>query len=320
MVKTLLRVLISVVFIALFAYAVRDDIPSIMHALQHVNRTLAAAASALFLSTILILSKRLQLIFETEGVPIKLRETSNLTFVGYFFNNFLPTSVGGDIVKAICASKVTRQPVKSLTAVLMDRIFGLSTFIVIPSICLFFIMDRINNPTVPILVYSFLGLALICFLLLFNRSLARRFGFIETLLGYLRLADKARKIYDGLHKFKSHKAVAVEAIFLSVLGQSISIVVLFMLALSLGSNAHVVYFFILIPVVHLVSMAPSLGGLGIRENAYIYFLSPYIGRENAAALGILWLGLLLMLSVIGAIIYLVRQDYHFSWKDAVVSS
>ena len=54
---------------------------------------------------------------------------------------------------------------------------------------------------------------------------------------------------------------------------------------------------------------------------FFYFLSPYIGKENAAALGILWLGLLFLLSLIGGIIYLVRHDYHirFGPSGAVVS-
>ncbi|MBI4353492.1 MAG: hypothetical protein HY593_06190, partial [Candidatus Omnitrophica bacterium] len=40
------------------------------------------------------------------------------------------------------------------------------------------------------------------------------------------------------------------------------------------------------------------------------FLGPSIGREYAAALGVLWLGLLFLLSVVGGVIYLLRHDYH----------
>lgn len=74
-------------------------------------------------------------------------------------------------------------------------------------------------------------------------------------------------------------------------------------------------FFLLIPIVHLVSMVPSLNGLGPREWAYVYFLKPYVGKEVAAALGILWLGLLFLLSVVGGLIYLIRHDYHIRFKD-----
>jgi hypothetical protein len=66
-------------------------------------------------------------------------------------------------------------------------------------------------------------------------------------------------------------------------------------------------------------MLPSLNGLGIREGAFIYFLTPYMGKEYAAALGILWLGLLILLSVIGGAIYLIRHDYHIRFKEAVMT-
>ena len=101
---------------------------------------------------------------------------------------------------------------------------------------------------------------------------------------------------------------------LSVIGQSISIIVLYLLGRALGSSTSLIYFFLLVPVVHLVSMLPSLNGLGIREGAYTYFLAPYMGKEAAFALGILWLGLLILLSIIGGVIYLIRHDYHIQFK------
>ncbi len=308
--KILTRLTISLGFLGLLFYLMKDEAPMILEVLRNANRKMLLVMVGVFLSTVFILARRLQLIFAAEDVSIRLRETLNLTFVGYFFNNFLPTSVGGDIVKAMCATRVTGEPVKSVTSVLMDRIFGLFTFILIPSISLLFILKNLSNPAVPVIVYSFLALSIFCSFLIFNRGVARRFRFVETLLGYVRLGAKARKIYDGLHNFKNHKGVVAQAMLLSIIGQGIGIFVLYGLSRALGADVSPVYFYLLVPVVHLVSMLPSLNGLGIREGAYIYFLSPYIGKEQAAALGILWLALLFLLSLIGGIIYLVRQDYH----------
>jgi uncharacterized protein (TIRG00374 family) len=306
----LMRVTISAGFIGLLFYLVREDIPQIFHALKHVDKSLLVFSVFIFFVSVGVMAKRLQLIFAAEDVKIPFLETSNLTFVGYFFNNFLPTSVGGDIVKAMCAAKITGAPVKSVTSVLMDRIFGLFTFILIPSVSLLFFLKNIENRWVPIVTYSFLGLALFCFFMLFNRGLARRFKFIEHFLNRLGVGQKVRKIYDGLHNFKNHKRVVAEAMFLSLLGQSVSIFVLYLMAVALGARASLIYFYLLVPVVQLLSMLPSLNGLGIREGAYIYFLTPYIGRESAAALGVLWLGVLFLLSLAGGVIYFFRHDYH----------
>ena len=315
--KILLRALISLGFIGLLFYGLRDDIPKIVDTLGHMNHPLVAASAGVFLGSVWLLARRLQLIFEVKGIPISLASAVNLTLVGYFFNNFLPTSVGGDLVKAMCAARLTKNTVLSVTGVLMDRIFGLFIFILIPSITLLFYMKKIGNPVVPVVVYSLLFFSGLCFFLIFSRNVARRFGFVVALLSRFGLEKKARQIYEGLHDFKNHKRAVVAAMLLSVTGQSISIVVLYAMALALGAHAPLIYFFLLVPVVHLVSMAPSLGGLGIRENAYVYFLAPFIGRQYAAALGILWLGLLFMLSVFGGLIYLFLPKYHIRLKEAV---
>ena len=253
----LLRVFISVAFLSLLFYLVREDIPEITHALKSANSSLLVAGVLIALGTVLVLSKRLQLIFAAEDVRINFWEISNLNFVGYFFNNFLPTSVGGDIVKAMCASKITGQPVKSVTSVLMDRIFGLFTFVMIPSVSLLFFLKQVKNPAVPMLIYSLLGVSLLCFLLLFNRNLARRFKFVEHFLDFFRIGKKVRKIYDGLHNFKNHKGVVAEAMFLSILGQSVNIFVLYIFSRALGAQTNVIYFYLLVPVIHLLSMLPS---------------------------------------------------------------
>jgi glycosyltransferase 2 family protein len=313
----ILRTAISLLFIGLLFYFMRDQIPQVVAALRQVDRPLLIGAVLLFLTTVWILGCRLKVIFKAKGVAMGLQDAVNLTFVGYFFNNFLPTSVGGDIVKAMCASRITQNPVKSVTSVLMDRIFGLFVFILIPSLTLLFYMKNIADPRVPIIVYSLLAFSAFCFFLIFNRGIARRFGFIETLLSKVGIGAKVRELYDGLHDFRYHKDAVVISMLLSVVGQTISILVLYAMAVALGSHTAVVYFFLLVPVVHLVSMLPSLGGLGIREGAYVYFLKDYVGEHNAFALGILWLGLLFLLSIIGGLIYLVRHDYHIRLKQAV---
>lgn len=313
----LLRAAISLGFLGLLFFLVREDIPDILLTLKNMDHGIAASATAVFLSAVVIMALRLRLIFGVKAIPISLAESTRLTLVGYFFNNFLPTSVGGDIVKALCASRVTKSGVKSVTGVLMDRIFGLFTFILIPSVTLLFHLKNIGNPLVPAMVYSLLAASVACFFLIFHRATARRLRFVEDLANRIKIGPKLRELYEGLHDFKNHKQAVAGAMLLSVLGQSVSILVLYMMARALGSTVSPVYFFLLVPVVHLVSMLPSLNGLGIREGAYTYFLAPYMGREAAFALGILWLGLLILLSVVGGVIYLIRQDYHIRFKGAV---
>ena len=321
--KNFIGVFVSLALIALLVVMMRDKLPSILQTLKNGNHALIFAALLIFLSTVWVMALRLKLIFNTKAIPMAVREAASLTFVGYFFNNVLPTSVGGDLVKAMCASRLSGEPVKSLTVIMMDRIFGLFMFILIPCASLIFLRDKID-PRVPVIVYSFLFFSTMCFFLLFNRSIARRFHFIERTLNRVGLGAKVRMIYDELHDFKNHKKIVVIAMLLSVLGQVLAIVVLYLLAVALGADPGTwAYFFLLVPVVHLISMVPiTMGGLGLREGGYVVFLKNFIGSEKALGMGILSFGFLLFLSVIGGFIYLFRREYHIqlSKPDATKTS
>jgi uncharacterized protein (TIRG00374 family) len=316
--KILFRAVISVAFLVLLYFLVRDEFPSILQVLNRADRPMIAVSVLLFLLTVAVMAWRLRIILAVKGLRISLSEGCQLTFVGFFFNNFLPTSVGGDIVKAMCAARITKSTVHSITSILMDRMFGLFTFILIPSLTLLFFMRQIGNPMVPKVVYTFFGLSCLCFFLLFNRKVGRKLRFLQNFMDQFGLGRKLREVYEGLHDFVNHKWVVFFALALSIAGQTVSILVLYLMGLAMGIHTAMIYFFLLVPVIQLVSMLPSLNGLGIREGAFIYFLTPYMGKEYAAALGILWLGLLIFLSVIGGVVYLIRHDYHIRFKEAVI--
>ncbi len=312
--KFLLRTSISALFLGLLIYLMRDNFTQILSVLKNIDRPLSLTAVLIFLSTVLVLAWRLRVIFIAEGIALKLSDAVNLTFIGYFFNNFLPTSVGGDIVKAMSAAQITGEPVKSVTCVLMDRIFGLFTFIIIPSVSLLFFLRDIKNVFVPIIVYSFLGASILCALLLFSKRVSARFKWAQRILERFAVGRSIFKVLRGLHEFRGRRRLMVQAMMLSVVGQSVNIYVLYLMAHALGSPAPLAYFYLLVPVVHLLSMVPSLNGLGVREWAYVYFLTPYLGQAYAFAIGILWFGLLAISSVIGGVIYLLRHDYHIGFK------
>ena len=109
--------------------------------------------------------------------------------------------------------------------------------------------------------------------------------------------------------------VVARAMALSMFGQGISIFSLYLVAVALGADGSVwPKFFLLVPVVHLISMLPSINGLGIREFSYVYFLKSSVGNDIAAAVGILYLGLLILASLIGGVVYFFRKDYHLNFK------
>ncbi len=317
--KSLPQLVISLFFIGLLFYLMRNDLPQIAQTLKQANPWLIVSGILLYLVSATLLARRLQLIYAAQETPIPLRESINITFVGFFFNNFLPTAVGGDLVKAYCGARITKERLKSLTSVLMDRIVGLLVFILIPSITIFFLAGTLD-PLIPRTIIVLLVVAFLCLVFLFNRGVASRFGFLKPLLDRLKIGDKLVMLYDGLNAFRGHLRLIPQVSILSFVGQALSITTIYLFIRSLSADIQIVQVFLLTPVVHLMSMVPSINGLGVRETAFVYFFKGLIGIHNASALAILYLFLLFFVSVIGSVIYLVRHDYHLKWNQIMGTS
>lgn len=77
------------------------------------------------------------------------------------------------------------------------------------------------------------------------------------------------------------------AVLLSFVGQTVFVSTNYWISRSIGADINYGVFFILIPVSSIVSMAPSIGGLGVREASLIYLFSRYLPSERALALTVL---------------------------------
>ena len=142
MIGTIFRILVSAFFLGLLFLVLRDDIPGIISALKAVDPWLLAVGCLFMFLVAALLSLRLNLVFKAEHMPaLKITEAFNVTFIGLFFNNFLPTSIGGDLVKAYCVSSKTGDKMKAFSGVIMDRVFALMIFVVIPSVTVLFPSD-----------------------------------------------------------------------------------------------------------------------------------------------------------------------------------
>jgi uncharacterized protein (TIRG00374 family) len=120
---------------------------------------------------------------------------------------------------------------------------------------------------------------------------SRRFARIFKGLGYLIPSEKLKmqivEIYHAIYGYRHHHWPVLVAVLLSFVGQAVFITTNYWLAVSLGADINYWKFFILIPVIAIVSMAPSIGGLGVREASVLYLFSRYLAPERALALTLL---------------------------------
>lgn len=223
-------------------------------------------------------------------------------FTGMYMNLFAPSTVAGDIGRALLLAGNQRRKTLAFTTVLADRALG---FIALSWIGAFAIFTQPNYRLPAILYYGAWVIP------------------PATLLGWLfgpplvvRLfapANRWRELveYDLAPYWRDFGLLAKTSV-VALVFHGIQIVTQIFLAWALGLRVPFWYFFIFIPVVNIAGMLPiSFSGIGIREYGYMYFLAKIeVARHAGVALGLLSSVVVLIAGLTGGLVFML-------WKAEV---
>jgi len=312
---TLLRILISVSLIGFLLWIMRDKMPDIIVTIKSADKPLLLLGFTIYITAVFIIAFRMLNVIKVQSIILTYKEACYLTFIGFFFNNFLPTSFGGDAVKAYYAGKKANRKAGGFAGVFMDRVLAMIPFTLLPAIAVTCMANKIGNKGLTITVYLLLAGCVVFLWLLLHKSTAKYLAFIlepfKTKVWY----DKIRNGYGYLNVYKHHKSVVAQSFMLSVLAQVCAIVSTYFFAKAIGvEDVGVGIFFVVVPVVWVMTLIPSLNGLGVREGGFVYLLKSYMPHEQAFAISIIILASLAVFGLIGGIIYSFKKS-HFTFKE-----
>ena len=287
----------------------RDSFPSICTAIRSADRPLLLLGFLAYLSTGILIGIRLQKVLSVQSINLSVKEATYLTFIGYFFNNFMPTSFGGDVLKAYYAGKKSNKKAGAFAGVFMDRILALIPFTLIPAVTITFFAHKINNRLIVFAVYFlFIGCIIFVWLLLHKKT-AKYLAFIIEPFKEKLWYEKIKSGYEFLNLYARHKIVLSWSFILSAGAQILSIIATYLYARALGVDlVSIGIFFIIVPIVAIMTLTPSLNGLGVREGAFVYLLKAYMPTEKAFAISILILASLIVFSIFGGCIYALKKN------------
>lgn len=302
------RILVSLSLFALLLWMVRENFAKIWHLLSSVNIFLFTLAFLTFISAVIFMAWRLKIVLAAQEAFFTISDLFPLTLIGYFFTNFMPTSVGGDLVKGYYISKKNKRRLTAYTSVFFDRVIGMLSVALIASFALVIMRKGIEHKFI-IWAISFLLFGCVVFaLFLFHSELLKKIANaagITRLLQVLKLDSVSRKAYGALRVYANRKEIIVKALILSLVAQFISFFSIFILSKGLSAYIPFGKIILVLPVIFVLCMIPiTMNGLGLREWAFVLFFSADIGDAAALSLSLLYLAMFLLTSLIGGIIYL----------------
>lgn len=291
----------------------RDKYAEILKVFASTKVPIFLSGLLIFAGAASIASIRLRLLIEAQGIAVTLKEALSLTFIGYFFNNFLPTSIGGDVVKAYYLSKKTDKKAAAYASVFVDRVIGLFTMIFMAFVALFFVEEGVVDQTLKYIIYAITLGSIVFIVLMTNKRLAQKFSFLFFLINPIK--DKLRKVYEVIHQYQYQKSLMLKSFIISFISQAFFFMSLGVIALSIGSRLPIKDLFIKMPIVSMMSLLPSINGLGLREGSTVVLFGPLIGSDKAFAMSILWLLVLLCISIAGGLIYALSPQFKIKMKE-----
>lgn len=302
-----LRVLVSLGAVGLIIYFLHDKLGESLNILRHDVRWEGVLFAA-FLQIIALgfLAARLRYVFQVQKIHVTFKESFYLGIVALFFNLFLPSAVGGDVAKAYYAYKHSGKKMESTTSVILDRLMGFAALILMALAALAIAHGDIHDARIDHLVYLALGLMVVTILFFASKRFARVFRFLAILIPSEKWKERLVNIYHAIHNYRHHRGILALCIGLSFVAQIFFVMIHYCLARSLGVDAPLVIFFMLVPLVAIISMAPSIGGLGVREAGITYLFGRIMPTEHALALSLLVDTLLYGFSFLSGIIFALK--------------
>jgi uncharacterized membrane protein YbhN (UPF0104 family) len=275
----------------LLSYIVKKAGPgNVMKYMHSMNPWLFLLSVIIYIGVALLVALRWRILLDYRFTARKL---FSLHMIGNFFNMILPSTMGGDAVKAFYLYREMKSGGDSFGSVFLDRYLGLSARLslgLISSVAAFSNLRDIGLQwVVPAIFIVFLAGSAVVFRL----RMGKRFAAIEDFYRY----------------FLSHiknKQMMFKTFLLSLVIQILLILMIAAIALGIGRSLSFTELFVFVPIIMTIMIVPvSIAGFGVREGAFVMLFSlTGIPASVSVSISFLWYLSTAAASLIGLIEYL----------------
>ncbi|MBC8338600.1 MAG: flippase-like domain-containing protein [Rhodospirillales bacterium] len=283
------------------------DFSSAAQRVAEADPVLLLAAVLVILIQICVGGLRWRAVLVAMGASFPIANAVRLFWIGSFFSQALPSSVGGDPVRMYKAYKLGLSVREAVNGVLLERVVTVAALVLLVDSTQPWFMPQVDHPSTQFIMPAVIlitlgaigGIAVLLFLDRLPGSLMRW----RLVRGLGNLGADGRSVFLS----KGHLPLVM---FWGVLTHINISLAVFLLALSLNLNVTLLDCLTLVPLVMLIMTIPiSIGGWGVRETAMVALFGLIgVSNEGALVLSVL-IGLVGMVTALpGGLIWLVSRD------------
>jgi len=241
-------------------------------------------------------------------------------FVSTFVGTFLPASIGGDAVRAYSIRKLNVGGGEAVASVLMDRIMGVASILLMAIIGLALATDLVSNWTIVTALAVAGAVCLFTLLLIFSSRVA---AIVVRTGGWLpeRSRGGVERVFQSIRRYSAFHRQLANVLACSVGVQLLRIVQAYYLGRGLGIDVPVATYFAFIPLILLVILLPvTFNGIGTAQAAFVWFFARAgVSSPLAFALSVLFIALGIVGNLPGGILYVWGRGRRADMTNARVS-
>jgi uncharacterized protein (TIRG00374 family) len=308
------KLILTIVLVCLLFFWM--DLQQIYELLCRVHPTLLITAVFLHLLAFFCASLRWWLLLRHIQSLALYRDIAPAYYLGLFSNNFLPTGFGGDVVRTLYLATQGYQMSKLLSSTVMDRVLGLVVLLFTGMITALaqniFAVDKGNT----LILIGFTLVLILSGCLLLSSTFLAWLKTYQSRTHYHRLYGIVINLFETFHSYRQAPKLLLSGVLLSLLLQILVIGVYALLGDSLGLLLPLAAYFIIIPLVMLITNIPiSFGGLGLRESSLVTLLmGAGVDYQQGIMLSLLYLSVLWITTLPGGFILLKVHPHHYVKK------
>lgn len=302
----LLKTVVSLVL--LFFLLTEVDVSQLRKVLSSAHLSYLVVALAGYILGQILCSARWALLARPLGFKNPFKDFTVFYFIGMFFNLFAPSTIGGDISRVLYLARGKSEERgggwngstgSALVSVIADRFIGFAVLAWIGAVALLVFSTYALPVVVRYLTFALAVGFVVSWLLL---PLVSRFLHRKQFL-------REEKLVLGLETYARDRRVILQTIGLSLIAHLIQTWMQVLLGQALDVEIPWSYSVIIYPLIGMFSALPvSLNGIGLREGGYLFLLRQIgVSSEKAFAFGILWFAIVVLDSLIGGVVFVLRR-------------
>jgi uncharacterized protein (TIRG00374 family) len=291
----------------------RTDATRLYAAMTRASLPWLLAALALYFVMILASAWRWNLLLAAQRISVSGWTLVSSFLVATFFNSFLPSNIGGDVVRIRDTTQHAGSIGRATAIVVLDRAMGLLGLLLVAAISGSLAVASLAGPALPVglpWLWLAFGAATAAFLMLIlaPETLLTVFGSVRF-LNREAILSRVRKLVEMMRAFRAQPSALLSCFAGALVAQAVLVGFYVAIAHSLEIPISPLHLAVVVPMSLVVQLLPvSVNGFGVREATFTYYFAAlHLPIESALVLSVVGAGLVLLFSLSGGVLYVARR-------------